>query len=351
MSMIEIQQFTQFNTPYKLDRPVLSGSGMAGNFDSHAVDCPFVFTHQGVFYMMYVGFDGTGYQTALATSSNLLDWEHQAVILPRLESNARWDHVGAAGSWMPLESNALYELPRLKKIDNRYWMIYHAYPDEGYEAGGAVMGLAWTEDENLLEWQRLDEPIFTYQNGMDWEKAGLYKCCVIEHQEKYWMFYNAKRDNQWPWIEETGLAFSNDLIHWERYEENPVLEVKEGSFFSQFFSDPCIKHDGFQWVNFAFGFDGNHAQGALAVSDDLTVWRCGQQPLISHGQQGELDEIHAHKSSVIYWNGVLYHFYCACRNYKPGDLTKLKVFEGQYEFRSIAVSTSKPIANEEQNYS
>jgi sucrose-6-phosphate hydrolase SacC (GH32 family) len=213
------------------------------------------------------------------------------------------------------------------------------------------MGLAWTEDENLLEWQRLDEPIFTYQNGMDWEKAGLYKCCVIEYQEKYWMFYNAKRDNQWPWIEETGLAFSNDLIHWERYEENPVLEVKEGSFFSQFFSDPCIKHDGFQWVNFAFGFDGNHAQVALAVSDDLTVWRCGQQPLIPHGQQGELDEIHAHKSSVIYWNGVLYHFYCACRNYKPGDLTKLKVFEGQYEFRSIAVSTSKPIANEEQNYS
>ncbi|MEC0230796.1 hypothetical protein [Paenibacillus alba] len=296
--------------------------------------------------MMYVGFDGKGYQTALATSSNLLDWEHKAIILPRLKTEERWDHIGAAGSWMLLESNSLYDLPRLKKINNRYWMVYHAYPDQGYEAGGAVMGLAWTEDESLLEWQRLDEPVFSNKEGADWEKAGLYKCCVIEHDEKYWIFYNAKRDDEWPWKEETGLAVSSDLIHWERYGRNPVLETVEESFYSQFISDPCIKHDGQQWVNFAFGFDGRHAQGALAVSDDLHNWRIAKQPLITYGEQGELDEIHAHKSSVIYWNGVLYHFYCACRHYQAGDRTKLEVFEGQYEFRCIAVATSKPLRSE-----
>lgn len=295
---------------------------------------------------MYVGFDGKGYQTALATSSNLLDWEHKAIILPRLKTEERWDHIGAAGSWMLLESNSLYDLPRLKKINNRYWMVYHAYPDQGYEAGGAVMGLAWTEDESLLEWQRLDEPVFSNKEGADWEKAGLYKCCVIEHDEKYWIFYNAKRDDEWPWKEETGLAVSSDLIHWERYGRNPVLETVEESFYSQFISDPCIKHDGQQWVNFAFGFDGRHAQGALAVSDDLHNWRIAKQPLITYGEQGELDEIHAHKSSVIYWNGVLYHFYCACRHYQAGDRTKLEVFEGQYEFRCIAVATSKPLRSE-----
>ncbi|WP_246358451.1 hypothetical protein [Paenibacillus phytorum] len=349
MSKIEMEQFTQLHTPYKLGRPVLQGSGVEGNFDSQAVDCPFVFAHQDCFYMMYVGYDGIGYQTALATSSNLMEWEHKAIILPRLKTDERWDHVGAAGSWMLLESNDLYDLPRLKKLDNRYWMIYHSYPDKGYEAGGAVMGLAWTEDENLLEWHRLDQPVFTHKDGADWEKAGLYKSCVIEHEERYWMFYNAKRDEKWPWKEETGLAFSSDLIHWERYEKNPVLEVKEGAFFSRFFSDPCIKHDGHQWVNFAFGFDGDHAQGALAVSDDLTVWSYGEHPLIPYGEQGELDEIHAHKSNVIYWNGILYHFYCACRYYKQDDLTKLEIFEGQYEFRCIAVATSKSITIEEIN--
>jgi hypothetical protein len=51
-------------TPYKWKKPVLVGSGAKGAFDSHAVDCPFVFRHNDHFYMMYVGFDGTGYQTA-----------------------------------------------------------------------------------------------------------------------------------------------------------------------------------------------------------------------------------------------------------------------------------------------
>jgi hypothetical protein len=46
-----------FLTLYKLELPVLTGSGAPGAFDELAVDCPFVFQHRGQFYMMYVGFD------------------------------------------------------------------------------------------------------------------------------------------------------------------------------------------------------------------------------------------------------------------------------------------------------
>ncbi len=42
----------RFLTPYKLGRPVLTGSGAPGVFDELAVDCPFVFEHHGQFYMM-----------------------------------------------------------------------------------------------------------------------------------------------------------------------------------------------------------------------------------------------------------------------------------------------------------
>lgn len=50
---------------YKYGKPVLTGSGVEGSYNSKAVDCPNVFTHNGKFYMIHVGFDGTGYQTAL----------------------------------------------------------------------------------------------------------------------------------------------------------------------------------------------------------------------------------------------------------------------------------------------
>ena len=59
-------------TPYKLGKPVLTGSGREGDFDSRAVDCPNVFSHNGRYYMTYIGFDGEGYQTGLAVSDDLL---------------------------------------------------------------------------------------------------------------------------------------------------------------------------------------------------------------------------------------------------------------------------------------
>ncbi|AZN42517.1 glycoside hydrolase family protein [Paenibacillus albus] len=332
-------------TPHKWGRPVLQGSGTPGQFDSWAVDCPFVFYHHDQFHMMYIGFDGSGYQTGLAVSDNLLDWTPKGIMLERLQAGSRWDHVGAAGSWLLLESDQLYEIPRLKKLNNKYWMIYHSYPEVGYEAGGAVMGLAWCEDEELLHWHRLDEPIFTYESGEHWELGGLYKCCVIEHNDQYYMFYNAKCTGE-PWTEETGIATSTDLIHWTRHASNPVIAVQPDTYYSQFFSDPCVKFDRTlgKFINFGFGFDGRHAQGALAVSDeDLLHWSVYPEPWISHGSHGELDETHAHKSSVIYWQDTLYHFYCACRPAREGDRAVIYYGENNREFRCITVATSKPL--------
>ena len=63
----------RYLTPHKFGRPVLTGSGTPGASDEKAVDCPFVFQHNGAFYMAFVGFDGRGYQTGLARSRDLLN--------------------------------------------------------------------------------------------------------------------------------------------------------------------------------------------------------------------------------------------------------------------------------------
>ncbi|WP_409342532.1 hypothetical protein [Paenibacillus sp. MBLB4367] len=328
----------KYATPYKLGRPVLAGSGMEGAFDSIAVDVPFVFYHRNRFYMTYVGFDGIGYQTALATSENLTDWSPQGVILGRKEGDS-WDRIGAAGTWILKESNDLYDLPTLKKIDNRYWMVYHAYPSSGYEEGAAEMGLAWCEDEDLLEWHTLEHPVFSWKEGTDWEKGGLYKACLIEFEEKFYMFYNAKDLTSRGWIEQTGVAVSDNLLHWERHEHNPVLEVTAGRWDGTFVSDPCLFKDGELWLNFFFGYDGVHAQEGLACSFDLLHWEKHDTPILASGEKDSLDETHAHKASVIYYNGILYHFYCAVRPYRDGDVAGKE----RNQFRAITVATSKPL--------
>ena len=327
----------KYLTPFKYPEPVLEGSGVEGAFDEKSVDIPFVFRHNGKWYMMYTGYDGKGYQSALATSDDLLHWEHKGIMIPRDdESSTAWDKVGCAITWLIKKSNNFEDTPELLKYDGKYWAVYHSYPSVGYEAGPAEIGLAWCDDEELLTWHRFDKSILSPHDGNDWERGGLYKACIIRHDEKWYMFYNAK-DTSKRWIEQTGVAVSDDLMNWTRPVAEPILKVGENTWDARFVSDPYILKDGDKWLNFYFGYDRGHAMEGLAVSDDLMNWEKVEEPIIA-STPGGLDEEHAHKAAIVYYDGVLYHFYCATRPNREGD--KTSVFNA---FRTIAVATSKKV--------
>lgn len=99
------------------------------------------------------------------------------------------------------------------------------------------------------------------------------------------------------------MAVSEDLIHWERPFDHPVLPVTKGAWDSKFASDPQVYWDAKekQWVMFYFGLGNLSACEGLAVSEDL------------------------------------YHFYCACRPYMEGDTA-----DNGGEFRCITVAKNAP---------
>ena len=182
------------------------------------------------------------------------------------------------------------------------------------------------------------------EDGASWEQGGLYKECLILHDDTFYLFYNAKNSAN-RWVEQTGLATSQDLATWTRYPGNPVLPVPSptqsgtGGWDAAFCSDPCVVAYGGRWAMYYFGYDTQHAQEGIAFSDDLVTWEKHPVPIITVGADGELDSKHAHKPSVIRHEGVLYHFYCACRPAVPGDPA---VNLGD-EFRCITVATSEPL--------
>ena len=176
-----------FSTPYKLNKLVLSASPDPTAFDSKSVDCPFVFHYAGLFYMTYIGFDGKGYQTGLASSHNLADWKKLACILPR-DPNSPITRFNIAMNWIVRENN-IWSKGELKKVKGQYLGAYHAYPNPGYEQGAAVVGLCWSTD--LMHWQ-IDPPILHPDDGAEWERGGLYKPCLVEHKGTFYLFYNAK---------------------------------------------------------------------------------------------------------------------------------------------------------------
>jgi predicted GH43/DUF377 family glycosyl hydrolase len=325
----------KYATPHKYGKPVLEGSGLEGHFDACAVDIPFVFRHQGRFFMLYTGFDGIGYQSAFAASDDLLHWQFYGMALPRLPDQ-RWDGLSASATWL-LREDDLFGGGELKKYDGKYWMAYHSYPGSGYETGPAEIGLAWTDREDLSDWRRLEKPVFSWRDGADWERGGLYKACLIQKEDTFYLYYNAKTADR-SWIEQTGIAISKDLLHWDRYEHNPVLKVTPNTWQSTFLSDPFICRDGDQWVNFYFAYDLKHAQDGLALSTDMLNWDKAADPLLPCGEPGEIDATHAHKASLIFYNNALYHFYCAVRPWREGDKSKV-----HNEYRTISVACSKPL--------
>ncbi|MDD4849296.1 MAG: hypothetical protein PHO10_01200 [Gemmiger sp.] len=338
MELLNETRLQRYQTPYRWPTHILTGGAGEGGFDRQGVDIPFVFRHRGQFYMLYTGYDGQGYQSALATSQDLLHWKFHGFVLQRQPGEARWDAASCAATWILKKSDNLWDTPEPGQYDGKYWMVYHAYPRTGYENGAAEIGLAWTTDENLLDWHRLDAPILSWRDGASWEAGGLYKACLIRHQGKFLLYYNAK-DREPRWTEQTGLATSADLLHFTRCPQNPLLKVNRESWDERFVSDPYVVQDGDIWLNFYFGYGNGHAQEGLAASRDLLAWEKWPQPLLAHGPAGAPDQNHAHKASMLYDQGTLYHFYCGTRPWQEGDPTQ--VFG---ELRGICVATSQPFS-------
>lgn len=223
-------------TRHKTGERVLAPSLRRGTFDSHAVDCPFPFRHEGRFWMTFIGWDGAGYQTGLAVSDDLFTWHKQGLLLGR----------GARGSVTEfnvamtciVRDNGLHGPGMLRQVGGRYIGAYRAYPRPGYEAGPAVIGLCTSTD--LRHWD-VGEPILRPHPACSWESGGLDKAWLLESGGTYYLFYNAKNHPEWPWIEQTGVALSRDLVRWERHPANPVLKVgASGSSDDLFTSDPCV---------------------------------------------------------------------------------------------------------------
>lgn len=233
----------------------------------------------------------------------------------------------------------LYGNRELTKHNGKYWLFYHAYPGVGYEVGAAANGIAWSTDEELLEWHCEEEPVFTKGALGCWDGDGMYSTWIVPHDGKYLLYYNGKKYTENAWNEQVGVAFSDSFHNWKRYEGNPVLKVTPNHWDSHFSCGQHVLYDSREkrWVMFYCGFDWKHAQEGVAISSDMLSWEKYERPIIEYGKSGEIDSIHAHKPCIIYHDGALWHFYCAVR---PTETDEEKKKFGN-EFRCLTVARSK----------
>ena len=322
--------YDEVKTPYKY------GLVLVGEDASKKVDCPTVFRKDSAWYMSYLVFDGKGYETWLAASPNLLEWQTLGRIMSF--TNEGWDTYQKAG-YLALQDFTWGGSYELQQYGNKYWLSYFGGKDEGYEAGELSIGIAYTQESASVphEWKRFSNPVFTPhdEDVRWWENRKMYKSSVIWDRQKltgfpFVMYYNANGDTtgvkQLRWFERIGMAVSNDMVRWQRYLREPVLAHSRGIT-----GDAVIQKIGSVFVMFYFGafWEGheNEAFNSFACSYDLVHWTDWTGDFLITPSE-PYDEQYAHKPFVLKHNGVVYHFYNAV---------------DKKQNRGIAVATSRDL--------
>ena len=322
--------YAEIKTPFKYGLVVQPSSA------NKKVDCPTVFRKDNKWYMSYIEFDGTGYETLLATSNDLLHWTTLGKMLTRSNDSTIWDAYQRAG-YVALQDYNWGGTYALEPYKNNYWMTYIGGNTKGYEAGDLSIGIAKTNKDitTAHEWETSKKPVLKASDKTVrwWEDKKLFKSTVIWDKQKttgypFVMYYNANgdtshnRDKKTRWFERIGMAVSKDMQHWKRFQIDPVMHHKIGIT-----GDAVIQKINDVWVMFYFGafWEGRKdAFNRFACSYNLVDWTDWKgEDLIKPSTS--FDSKYAHKPFVVKWNGVVYHFYNAVDD---------------KENRAIAVATS-----------
>ena len=302
---------------YYSDPVIPSDLKISGYEKFHNFDCPTVYQipgQKGKWFLSFIGSNGKGYNSFVAESSDLINWKN-----PRLAmgfgNEGSFDYGGCVIGANLYKSYDIKAPRLLKKRDGKFWSLYGCYPRQGgYELRPGYEGVAASNDGIL--WQGAqNKPIMAVQDPDcgAWEKDCIYQPWLVEYKGKFYDFYNAANGNK----EQTGLAFSGDLLNWKRYSGNPVVQNRPGGYDADFASDPKVFRDGDHWVMFYFGVGNGGAHIMVAFSRDLEHWTSHPEPLYkAGGHPGGLDKVFAHKISLVYRKSTntFYLYYCAVGN-------------------------------------
>lgn len=231
-------------------------------------------------------------------SADGIHWEKPCVVLAPVPGS----------SWEADEINR----PTVIHHNGQYMMWYSGQMKPYLEDGRSVIGLAVSSDG--IRWERRQEPVMEPDRA--WELQAIMCPHVLfdEEDQLYKMWYAAGCNHE---PDAIGYACSPDGIHWEKYENNPVLAGDKSCLWEQHkVVAPCvIKQKGWFYMFYVGHLHEERAQVGLARSaDGITGWeKHPDNPLICP-TEGDWDSVAVYKPFVLragdkwmmWYNGAAY---------------------------------------------
>ena len=151
-----------------------------------------------------------------------------------------------------------------------------------------------------------------------WDDKGLATGSVIEHDGTYWMAYTGHHSGDEHMVQRVGMAFSRDLHHWVKIEENPVTEaapphyelMSTGKRVMVHWRDPFLLADGERVLQLVCarrtGGDPT-SRGTVGVAESRDMRRWTLLPPFEHDRMTEEMEV----PQVYRIGGRCYLVFCA----------------------------------------
>ncbi len=245
--------------------PVFKGTGI-NTWDEKIRERGYILREDGVYHLWYTGFrdqPGTEMHLGYATSADGITWK-------RYENNPIYDS-GWMEDMMVIKDEETYYMfaegrddiaHLLTSTDRIHWTEQGnldirytngeplskgaygtptAWKENGiwylfYERGDLGIWLATSTD--LKVWKNIqDEPVIAI-GPEAYDKYGVAVNQIVKHKGKYYAYYHATAFEDWhEWS--SCVAISDDLIHWKKYKNNPIMKENKSS--------PILVHDGEQY--------------------------------------------------------------------------------------------------------
>jgi beta-1,2-mannosidase len=190
------------------DVPIIAPRG--NGWESAGTFNPAVTLRNGIFIMLYRAQDKNGTsRLGYAESADGIHFTRRPE--PVLSPQTDYERDGGV------------EDPRLVKFGDTYYLTY-----TGYNKKDAQLCLATSKD--LIHWDRKGVILPAYKGNWNvgWTKSGAIVPEKING--RYWMYFLGTSSDK---TDQTGLAYSTDLIHWTEATREPVLPKRPGKFDSR----------------------------------------------------------------------------------------------------------------------
>ena len=164
----------------------------------------------------------------------------------------------------------------------KYHFFYQFHPYNGF---WAYMHWGHAVSEDMLHWEYLPVALAPSEEYDDHLDGGCFSGSAIEHDGKLFLMFTGTANNGRGFEQTQCIAYSEDGIHFEKYEGNPVLTAPEG-IPTWFFRDPKVwKHEDMFYM-VCGGNRNENAQALLYRSPDMFHWEPFSVLAESRGEWG-----------------------------------------------------------------